>query len=67
MCGSMDIEVPSALQQSGGYKGLEEMDESDEEEEEGVDIDENAFPDLDEECGDEKDVINEEEVEPNVL
>jgi hypothetical protein len=63
----VDIEVPSDLQQSGGYKGLEEMDESDDEEEEGVESDKNAFPDLDEECGDKKDVINEEEVEPNVL
>jgi hypothetical protein len=63
----VDIEVPSALQQSGGYEGLEEMDESDDDEEEGVDIDENAFPDLNEECGDEKDVINEEEVKPNIL
>ncbi len=46
----VDIEVPSALQQSGGYESFEEMDEPDEEKEEGVDIDENEFPDLDEEC-----------------
>jgi hypothetical protein len=50
----VDIEVPSALQQSGGYEGLEEMDESDDDEEEGDDIAENAFLDLDEECEDEK-------------
>jgi hypothetical protein len=62
----VDIEVPSASQQSGGYEGLEEMDESNDNEEEGDNIAEDAFPDLDEECQDKKDFVNEEEVVSNV-